>query len=197
MVEVIELVQGDSAELEALIDGQAVMLTPSTDPRMNTVTLHTFMNDLAQGIRTHEEIAVRYGFETVGNLLEYLQSKPEIVRRIKERRAIWQSDDATEIRIKKLSAHAVLDALHETGQIMMDTAHPPGTRIDALKAHARLAGVDAQPNPGKFSGPASDGSGRFSINIVFPNAGKTETFTTVVKTEPEPKTIEGEGEPEA
>ena len=177
--------EGDSPALTSLIDASPVVAAPSVDPKMTTVTLHTFMTDLAQNIHSHHaEVATRYGFSDVRAMLDYLKSHPEVVRKIKERKAIWESDDAAELRIRKLSGHAVLDALRETSQIMMDPGHSASTRLDALKQHARMAGADGPGREGREAGVVGTlGAGRFSINIVFPNAGKTESFTTVVKPE--------------
>jgi hypothetical protein len=86
----------------------------------------------------------------------------------------------------------VLDALRETSQIMMDPIHSDSTRLDALKQHARMAGADGPGRDGREAGAVGAlAQGRFSINIVFPNAGKVESFTTVVKPEHrEPPTID-------
>ena len=87
----------------------------------------------------------------------------------------------------------MLDALRETSQIMMDPIHSASTRLDALKQHARMAGADGPGRDGREAGAVGAHwlQGRFSINIVFPNAGKVESFTTVVKPEHrEPVVIE-------
>lgn len=183
----------DDPRVHAVIDATPVIDGPSTDPRMSAAMLHVFVNDLAQGIKTHKEIATRYGFQDLQHLFVYLQRHPEVRRRIKEHKAIWESDDAVELRIKKLAAISLLDALPQTTNIMNDELHPPAIRLDALKAHARIAGVDTTGAPKERGGELGGGAvgGRFSINIVFPNAGKTETFTTV-RTDPPPAVIEAE-----
>ena len=125
-------------------------------------------------------------------MIEFLQGHPPVVKRIKELRAVWESDESVELRLRKLAGHSLLEAIPDTASIMFDKQVTPGVRLEALRAHARIAGVDsppAQPHGGAAGGGAA--GGRFSVQIVFNNAGKVETITA---SERHVKEIEAETE---
>jgi hypothetical protein len=175
-------VSDPDAELEAavnaVVDATPVVATPAAideQPAMSPQVLWGFCNDCAQNIMPFREIATRYGFVDVPQLKEFILSQNAVRRRVKELRAIWSSDDNVEIRIRQLAQHAVLAALPGTAQIMLNPRNPDATRLDALMNHAKIAGVGHAP----VARDSGAGVGRFSVNIVFPNAGRTETFTTI------------------
>lgn len=184
----------DGAELDPkdLAIDAAVDATPIlTDvPEMSTMAFFAFCVDTAQGIHTYAEIAKRYGFESREAMHEFLVNRPVILRKIKELRAVWQSDDNLETRLRKLAGHSVMEAMPDTAAIMFDKAVTPGVRLDALKAHSRIAGVDGLPAMGKDGAARQEGGGKFSVQIVFSGAGKVETLSL---REPPPM-IEGETE---
>ncbi len=172
-----EAVETGEDEEETSVN-QIVDSTPVVDdqPTMSPQVLWSFCNDVAQNIMPYREVATRYGFTDVAQLKEFLIAQEGIRKRVKEIRAVWASDDNVEVRIKHLTQHALLHAVPGTAQIMLNPRNPDATRLDALLAHAKIAGMGHAPVAGAGGGPAG---GRFSVNIMFPNAGKIETFTTI------------------
>lgn len=165
--------------LDEVIDNTPVF--PSADAIIDLGSaqeVHNFINDVAQRIHEPEVLAQRWGFPDACAMIEFIKNNSEIRRRIKLRRAIWDSDDNVQNRIREYAGHSLLEALPSTASMMFDSGSPAGVRIDATKLHARMAGVDGLPplskdNQGQ-SGPA------FNLTINMP--GRTEKITTVVDT---------------
>lgn len=181
----------DEEIIDELVDGITVI---GGDPElaMDKSTLYAFCVDMAQKVHPYETIARRYGFAGEQALVEFLQNTPPVVKRVKELRAVWESDESVELRLRKLAGHSLLEALPDTASIMFDKQVTPGVRLEALRAHARIAGVDSPPHvPSGASGAAGQVGGRFSVQIVFNNSGKVETITA---SERHVKEIEAETE---
>jgi hypothetical protein len=114
-----------------------------------------------------------------------------VKRIITELRAIWESGGNLESRIRALAAHALLQASPDNARIMLDTSLHPTIRIDAMKAHAKIAGVDYTPAAARGGGGSLAEGAQFAVNIVFANAGKVESITTVGPLGRERNTIDG------
>lgn len=167
--------------LEALVDRATENLSvlPKV-PTLDNQMIHALCTDLAQRVYPGEEIAKRYGL-TGAELGQYLHDHPMLVRRIKEIKAIWESGVSVESKTRTLACHTVLHALPDTGALMFDRTATPQTRLEALKAHARIAGVDGLPPAQKDGGSVG---GQFNVIINLP--GRVEDLsTTVVVTEVE------------
>lgn len=171
----------EEASVNAVIDATPILETGDDTPDLSPQLLWAFCVDVAQNVQSFSQIAIRYGFTDVSRLRDFLRDQPMVRRRAKEMRAVWESDDNVDDRIKKLSGHAVLAALPETAKIMLDPRTPNETRLNAMQKHATIAGVYNPPGArgGAVVAGAGPGVGRFSVNIVFQNAGKTETITTI------------------
>jgi len=165
------------AAINAVVDATQVLPEVAEEPAMAPQVLWAFCTDVAQNIMPYTQIALRYGFVDTDDLKRFLVRQNTVRKRIKELRAVWESDDNVETRIRTLAGHSVLAALPETARIMLNPRNPDATRLDALKQHAVIAGVNAPPRVGH--GDTGATVGRFSVNIVFANAGKTETITTI------------------
>lgn len=179
----------DEEIIDDLLDGVEVV---GADPSMDKATLYAFCVDTAQRIHEYDDIAKRYGFGSEARMIEFMRAHPPVIKRIKELRAVWESDESVELRLRKLAGHSLLEAIPDTASIMFDKQVTPGVRLEALRAHARIAGVDSPPHQaaGGAGGPGGAGA-RFSVQIVFNNAGKVETITA---TERHLKEIESEAE---
>jgi hypothetical protein len=163
--------------INAVVDATAILPAAAEEPAMSPQVLWAFCTDVAQNIMPYTQIALRYGFVDTHDLKQFLVRQHTVRKRIKELRAVWESDDNVETRIRTLAGHSVLVALPETARIMLNPRLPDATRLDALKEHATIAGV--RSSYGKGPDGAGPTVGRFSVNIVFANAGKTETITTI------------------
>lgn len=175
----------ETEQIDAAVDTTNIL---TGVPEMSTMAFFAFCVDTAQQIHTYAEIAKRYGFIDAAAMRDFLVNHPQILRKIKELRAVWQSDDNLETRLRKLAGHSVLEAMPDTAAVMFDKAVTPSVRLDALKAHARIAGVDGLPPVGKDGTPMGGSGPKFSVSIVFSRAGKVETMSL----EPSPPEIEGE-----
>jgi len=169
--------RADQEVINGVVDATSVLAeVPAFTPQV----LYAFCTDVAQNVHTYAQIALRYGFVDVAQMAEFLRDQHVIRRRIKEYKAVWESDTNVRERIRELSGHAVLAALPTTAQIMLDAKQPANTRIDAVKQHAIMAGAQASGIGAAAAGAGGGPSAaRFSIQIMFANSGKTETFTTI------------------
>lgn len=184
--------EAEEISINEVVDATPVIVPPQAadeQPTMSPQVLWAFCVDSAQNIMPYREIAQRYGFTDVPELRDFLLAQDQIRRRIKELRAVWNSDDNLEERIKKLAGHAVLAALPGTAQIMLNPRVPDSTRMESMRDHAKIAGVFNNAWSRGGAGPNGGEAGRFSVNIMFQNAGRVETITTVSH---EPETIEGD-----
>jgi hypothetical protein len=182
----------EEASVNEVVDATPVVIAPVEDqPTMSPQVLWAFCVDCAQNIMPYREVALRYGFIDVPQLRDFIGTQNQIRKKIKELRAVWNSDDNVESRVKTLAQHAVLAALPGTSQIMLNTRVPDNTRLEALRDHAKIAGLTNNSWGAGKAGPGGPEGAKFSVNIMFQNAGKVETITTVSH-EPDAITEEGE-----
>jgi hypothetical protein len=182
----------EEASVNEVVDATPVVIAPVEDqPTMSPQVLWAFCVDCAQNIMPYREVALRYGFIDVPQLRDFIGTQNQIRKKIKELRAVWNSDDNVESRVKTLAQHAVLAALPGTSQIMLNTRVPDNTRLEALRDHAKIAGLTNNSWGAGKAGPGGPEGAKFSVNIMFQNAGKVETITTVSH---EAETITEEGE---
>jgi len=140
------------------------------------VLIHRFVEDIAQAIYPPQEIAKRYSVAPQ-DMLSLIRGNDEIRRRIQTRRAIWQSDDSIESRIRKYAGTVLLESIPTTGAKMTDPLVPNSIALDYLKAYSRMAGVDGMPASAK---DGSVGSGnQFTVNFHF-SGGRVESVSTTV-----------------
>jgi hypothetical protein len=170
----------EEASVNEVVDTTPIITPPIDEqPTMSPQVLWAFCVDCAQNIMPYRELSMRYGFIDVPQLRDFLTSQDQIRKRIKELRAVWNSDENLETRVKTLAGHAVLAALPGTAQIMLDPRKPDSVRMDAMKEHAQIAGLRSTGWGKGAGGPGGPEGGRFSVNIMFQNAGRVETITTV------------------
>lgn len=161
------------------LEGQVSAALAATLPKeaiLNDDTLlHRFIEDVAQDIVPPAELAHRYSL-TQADMVALIKV-PEVLRRIKVRRAIWQSDDSIESRIRKYAGTVLLESMPGTGAKMTDPSVPNGIALDYLKAYSRMAGVDGMPASAKDGGGGS--GNQFTVNFHF-SGDRVERITTVV-----------------
>lgn len=160
---------------KALTSSTLTIATLLNDP----VLLNGFIEDVAQGIHPPSDLAVRYSLDP-RDMVALIRDNPEVRRRIQTRRAVWESGENIEGRIRKYAGVTVLEALPASSSVLFDKTAPAGTRLDTLKAFSRMAGVDGLPGGNKPDGNRAGTS--FIVNFRF-SGGRIETVsaTTVVE----------------
>lgn len=171
-------------------------------PEMSSLALQAFCNDVARQVHTPSEIAERYGFANARAAAAWIKARPPVQRAIKELRAIWESEENLEGRIRAYYAHAVLEAAPENARIMLDPTVHPSVRIDGLKEMSKVAGLVGAPGGGLVRDKngnlvSTGGAAPFAVNIIFQSTGQVESITTVApppppETAPDRLVIEGE-----
>lgn len=146
-------------------------------PELSPLALQAFCNDIARQIHTPVEIAARYGFASKRQARDWIDARPPVKRIIRELRSIWESETNLESRIRAYAGHALLEAAPDNARIMLDPTVHPTIRIDAMKAHAKIAGVDVLPAASREMG--TPGNAPFAVNIIFSQAGRVESIATV------------------
>lgn len=144
------------------------------NPLLDDALIMRLTYDMAAGIHEGDTLAARYGFADTAALRRYLKKHPQIIVNAQKGRAIVESDENTEGRVRLRAMQATEDLIPTTAAIAADPRIGPQQRIEAFKQLSRVSGLDASAaakaaNPG---GPA------FSLNIIFRNA-PTETITVV------------------
>jgi hypothetical protein len=155
------------------------------NPALDDALILRLTYDLAAKIHNKPTIAHRYGFKNVLGLFKYLEKHPAIVDNVKKARAIIESDEGSETRVKLKAIQATEALIAPTTHIAMDPRVAPQQRIDAFKQLSRVSGMDgsaAAMAAAKNYGPA------FTLNILFRDNPDTPklTFST------QPTTIEAE-----
>jgi hypothetical protein len=162
--------------IDPIIDATPVF--NAIEPVMSHARRQAFTTDLARKIDLYPTIAVRYGFVDEQDMAEYLRARPELMRQVKQERAVWFSSENAEIRNRTLAQRATTELIPEAAQIGLNENINPSVRLEALNRLARIAGVDG---PGSRAGEgfsnAPDAGGRFSVQIVFSGANRTETIS--------------------
>lgn len=180
----------------ALMDTQlehAVDTTPTVEGfSPDDAVAQALISDLASKMDNNSTIAARYGL-TMNQLYSWV-SIPEVRRRIKTKRAIWESNDNLTERNRAYFGTVTLEAAPVLDRLIHNTTTPPGHIIKALEVAGRLGGVDFKPNQ-TVEGGASIGS-QFSVVIQF-SGGKVETIDLPGggSGNAPPPTIEGEASP--
>ncbi len=178
----------ESMALEMIpLDDQVEDLVNTTPTILNfdpdDATAQALISDLSMGMHKYSTIAQRYGL-TMTQLYEFVKI-PEVRRRIKSKKAIWESDDNLPERNKRYYATITLEAAPVVDRLLHNPATPPGHLIKAIEVSGRLGGVDVKPNAND-TGPVAE---RFSVVFQFSH-GASEKFT--VLNEPAPPTIDGD-----
>jgi hypothetical protein len=164
----------------------------------SSAIMQAWCTDMAQQIHDFATIADRYGWDDDKAMLAYMIAHPVICRRIAEQRAVWESDENVIERVRRLAGYTILEALPNTAGVMFDPNNNPSLRIEALKAHARIAGLDGARPPEGRGAPGETGptAAKFSVEIVFSN-GQAEMIKTVEHIGDERDIMEGGSENQA
>lgn len=134
------------------------------NPFLDDALISRLTYDIATGIHTGDMLATRYGFADQTALRKYLLKHPQIIVNAKKGRALVESDENTENRVRLRAMQATEDLIPATHGIALDPRIAPQQRIDAFKQLSRVSGLDsAATRVAGAGGPA------FTLNILFRN----------------------------
>lgn len=135
--------------------------------------------DLAGGIYPGEEIAARYKFADKAELKLWIAAHPEFLAYVMRLKALNDSDDNVNERIKQKAAHATENSLHVVHGIVQDPSVPAAVRLDAFKVQSKLGGAEAYVQAPK-EGPGGGAGQVLNFAINFAGLPPQIISTTVV-----------------
>ena len=154
-------------------------LTLSDSPQLDDALILRLQYDLATGMHNGEVIARRYGLRDENELKEYLRQHPGIVWEARRLRALFNSDEATEGRIRTKFMRATEQLIIPITALVADPRTPIAQRIDGFKQIQRGAGVDGAPSAAAKEQKALGTPFNLTINFAG-GRQKTISATTVV-----------------
>jgi hypothetical protein len=173
------------ALVDAIVDATPVIIATGSGLDLDDATVQSLINDLGIGMFRPHVIAARYGLSGP-QLLEFLKI-PEVRRRIKVRKSIWEADDNQPERIRRMYGQLTLESASVANEMLTNPATPAALRIKLLEVTGRFGGADvrgsANNSPDAPTGPM------FSVQFVFSGTGKTEQVNIVPN---QTQTIEGD-----
>jgi hypothetical protein len=160
----------------------------SENPQLDDALILRLQYDLAIGIHLPDAIAQRYGLRDKEDLREYLRRHPQIVENARKAKALVESNESVEGRVRIKAMYATEDLIHTTHEIAQDIRTPMQQRLDAFKQLSRVAGVDGL-RPDKAT-TGSGGGHSFVLNILFTDETKTIQGTVVDSAQIAPPAME-------
>jgi hypothetical protein len=148
----------------------------SENPQLDDALILRLQYDLAIGIHLPDAIAQRYGLRDKEDLREYLRRHPQIVENARKAKALVDSNQSVEGRVRIKAMYATEDLIHTTHEIAQDIRTPMQQRLDAFKQLSRVAGVDGLRDKTPTTG---SGGHSFVLNILFTDETKTIQGTVV------------------
>lgn len=162
---------------EHLDDEDALAGLPTVvDHDWKDFPVDALVDALARKIWTTREIAARFSL-TMPQLHEIV-SRPPVLKAIKLKRMLWESDANAQERLMHFAQIGLIEALPSTFAIAHNAEAPMATRLDVIKTMTRLAGFDGRAS-GKDAqmGPTA---AQFAVNIIFKGAGLMEKISATV-----------------
>jgi len=166
----------NTANIDALIDEVIVL---DDNPAVDDAMILKLQYDLALQLHPFEEIAIRYGLGTSERLYKYLRGHPNVVANVKKLRAMLESEEGVESRVRIKALAATENLILATASIAADPRIPAQQRIDAFKQLNRVGGVDG--SNAANSKHAAIGA-NFVLNIHF-RSGEEKIVATVANHE--------------
>src|SRR5215467_79943 len=120
-------------------------LVLSENPQQDDALILRLTYDLALRMHSPEVIAKRYGLTDEIELRQYLRDHPAIIQDALKARAVFQSDESTEARIRTKFMRATEQLIIPIAALVADPKTPIAQRIDGFKQMQRGAGVDGAP----------------------------------------------------
>jgi hypothetical protein len=149
--------------LDSLVS-EPLDLVLADNPQLDDALILRMTYDLATGMHNGEVIARRYGLADADQLKDYLRQHPNVVHEAKRLRSLFQSDEATEGRIRAKFLRATEQLIIPIAALVADPRTPINSRIDGFKQIQRGAGVDGVAAGAKDQGRSG---AAFSLTINF------------------------------
>jgi hypothetical protein len=156
------------------------VLVLDSNPQIDDALIQRLKYDLATKTHNYEVIAKRYGLSGVPELFEYLRSHPAVTEDAKKLRALFQSDESIEARVRMRFLVATESLIAPMHNLVADPNTPTNARIDGFKQIQRGAGVDGVPAASRGEGGSPGGGTPFVLNINFKNGERTTISGTTV-----------------
>lgn len=163
--------------LDEIIDKVLVL---SENPEKDDALIKRLQYDLATKIHSPAEIARRYGLFDVQELRDYLLSHPQIVDGVKKIRALFESEEGIETRMRAKFQYSTEDLIPVMHSLVGNPGIPVQQRIDGFKQLQRGAGMDGIRDKNS-EGPSGQ---RFVLNILFGGDAKNTTIAGTVPEDP-------------
>jgi len=132
------------------------------NPLLDDALIMRLTYDLAAQIHPADTIATRYGFPDAAGLRRYLAKHPAIIKEAQKAKALMESDEGSESRVRLKAMQATEALIPATAGIAADPRIAPQQRIDAFKQLSRVSGLDSAAAKG-----AGEGGPGFTLNILF------------------------------
>jgi hypothetical protein len=168
-------VADQEAELDDIIDRVLVL---SDNPDVEDALILRLQYDIAAKIHLPEEIVRRYGLPDLDALKEYLVQHPQVVFGAKKLRALFESGEGVEARMRAKFQFATEDCIPVISQLVNNPSVPFAARIDGFKQLQRGAGADGAGRA-EGRGPLSSGQS-FVLNIFLDPKHRTTISGTTV-----------------
>lgn len=163
-------------------DEEEELLTLDDNPLLDDALILRLTYDLATKLHKPEIIAHRYGLRGREELRRYLLDHPKIVQEARKLSAMYQSDGASEERVRMKFLQATEELIIPIAGVVADPRTPLTARIDGFKQLQRGAGLDGLTSNAKNQ-QQRDAGQPFNLTISF--AGGREALninaTTVVE----------------
>lgn len=163
-------------QIDSIVDHVLVL---DNNPQLDDALIQRLQYDLATKTHTYETIARRYGLTSVLELYQYLKDHPNILAEAKKLRALFDSDEGIEARVRTRFLHATESLIAPLHNLVADIRTPISARIDGFKQIQRGAGVDGAP-PRDARGGTGNAGVPFQLNILFTNGQNTTISGTTV-----------------
>ena len=174
----------DLADLRG--EDEEEILVLDDNPLLDDALILRLTYDLATKLHKPEVIAHRYGLGGVEDLKSYLKSHPAVVQRARKLHALFESDGASEERVRMKFLQATEELIIPMAGLVADPRTPLSARIDGFKQIQRGAGLDGLSANAKAQ-QGKDAGQPFQLVINF--AGGREAFNLNATTVVEPDEI--------
>lgn len=156
------------------------VLVLDNNPQLDDALIQRLEYDLATQIHPYEAVARRYGLQNVAELHQYLLDHPQVLAAAKKLRALHDSEEGIEARLRLKFQHATETLIAPMQHLAADNRTPVSSRVDAFKQLQRGAGMDGLPPAARGAGAAGPGGTAFVLNINFRNGQSTRISGTTV-----------------